>query len=77
MTEGSEDKWISKGEKSTNSFPRNKLESFETYVVGRNGIYNFVKYGKLIINLYSKAFILFFSPSNESSLWDTNLLFAL
>jgi hypothetical protein len=48
MTEGSEINEYSKGEKYQQIIPRNKLESFETYVVGRNGIYNFGKYGKLI-----------------------------
>jgi putative SbcD/Mre11-related phosphoesterase len=47
MIEGSEINEYSKEEKYQQIIPRNKLESFETYVVGKNGIYNFGKYGKL------------------------------
>lgn len=47
MIEGSEINEYSKGEKYQQIIPRSKLESFETYIVGKNGIYNFGKYGKL------------------------------
>jgi putative SbcD/Mre11-related phosphoesterase len=47
MTEGSEINEYSKGEKYQQIVPRNKLESFETYVVGRDSAYYFGKYGKL------------------------------
>lgn len=47
MTEGSEISEYSKGEKYQQIIPRNKLASFETYVVGRDNVYYFGKYGKL------------------------------
>jgi uncharacterized protein len=48
MTEGSEISEYSKGEKYQQIVPKNKLSSFETYVVGRDGVYYFGKYGKLV-----------------------------
>jgi putative SbcD/Mre11-related phosphoesterase len=48
MTEGSEINEYTKDEKYQQIIPREKLKSFETYVVGRNGVYNFGKYGRLI-----------------------------
>jgi putative SbcD/Mre11-related phosphoesterase len=48
ITEGSEINEYTKGEKYSQIIPREKLKSFDTYVVGKNGIYNFGKYGRLI-----------------------------
>jgi uncharacterized protein len=48
ITEGSEISEYSKGEKYQQIIPKNKLSSFETYVVGRNAVYCFGKYGKLV-----------------------------
>lgn len=47
ITEGSEISEYSKGEKYQQIVPKNKLESFETYVVGRDSVYYFGKYGRL------------------------------
>ncbi|MGY4884476.1 MAG: metallophosphoesterase [Nanobdellota archaeon] len=47
ITEGSEISEYSKGEKYQQIVPKEKLKSFETYVVGHNNIYYFGKYGKL------------------------------
>jgi hypothetical protein len=47
ITEGTEISEYKKGEKYQQIIPKEKLKSFETYVVGKNGIYNFGKYGKL------------------------------
>lgn len=47
MTEGTEINEYSKGEKYSQIVPREKLKSFETYVVGRDSVYYFGKYGKL------------------------------
>jgi hypothetical protein len=47
MTEGTEIYEYGKGEKYQQIVPRNKLKSFETYVVGRDSVYYFGKYGKL------------------------------
>jgi putative SbcD/Mre11-related phosphoesterase len=48
ITEGTEINEYTKGQQYSQIVPRNKLESFETYVVGKNGIYDFGKYGRLI-----------------------------
>jgi len=48
ITEGSEVNEYPKGEKYQQIVPKEKLKSFETYVVGKNGVYDFGKYGKLI-----------------------------
>jgi len=48
IIEGSEISEYSKGEKYQQMIPKNKLKSFETYVVGRNEVYAFGKYGDLI-----------------------------
>jgi putative SbcD/Mre11-related phosphoesterase len=50
ITEGTEINEYTKGEKYSQIVPREKLKSFETYVVGKNGIYDFGKYGKLSNN---------------------------
>ena len=47
ITEGSEINEYSKGEKYQQIVPKEKLKSFETYVVGRNAVYDFGKYGRL------------------------------
>lgn len=47
ITEGSEISEYSKGEKYQQIIPKNKLKSFETYVVGRDNVYSFGRYGKL------------------------------
>lgn len=47
ITEGTEISEYKKGESYQQLIPKNKLKSFETYVVGKDGIYNFGKYGKL------------------------------
>jgi len=47
MTEGSEISEYSKGEKYQQMIPKEKLKSFDTYVVGKNEVYAFGKYGKL------------------------------
>jgi uncharacterized protein len=47
ITEGSEINEYSKGEQYQQIIPREKLKSFETYVIGKNGIYSFGKYGRL------------------------------
>ena len=47
ITEGTEISEYTKQEKYQQIIPKEKLKSFETYVVGKNGIYNFGKYGKL------------------------------
>jgi hypothetical protein len=47
IVEGTEINEYTKQEKYQQIVSKNKLESFETYVVGKNGIYNFGKYGKL------------------------------
>ncbi len=51
ITEGTEISEYSKGESYKQLIPQNKLKSFETYVIGINGVYNFGKYGKLTNNL--------------------------
>lgn len=48
MTEGTEINEYGKGEKYKQIVPKNKLSSFETYVVGKNKVYGFGKYGKLV-----------------------------
>ena len=48
ITEGSEINEYSKGEKYKQIIPKNKLKSFETYVVGKNEVYDFGKYGGLM-----------------------------
>jgi hypothetical protein len=48
ITEGTEIKEYSKDEKYQQIVPKEKLKSFETYVVGRNNVYDFGKYGKLV-----------------------------
>ena len=50
ITEGSEISEYSKGEKYQQVVPRNKLKSFTAYIVGRDGVYDFGKYGKLNSN---------------------------
>ncbi len=50
ITEGTEISEYSKGESYKQLIPQNKLKSFETYVIGINGVYNFGKYGKLTNN---------------------------
>lgn len=47
ITEGSEIHEYEKGERYQQLIPRNKLKSFETYVVGRDSVYYFGKYGRL------------------------------
>ncbi|HPD81782.1 MAG TPA: metallophosphoesterase [Candidatus Pacearchaeota archaeon] len=47
IIEGSEISEYKKGESYQQLIPKNKLKSFETYVVGRNSVYYFGKYGKL------------------------------
>lgn len=47
ITEGTEINEYTKGEKYSQIVPRNKLESFETYIVGRDSVYYFGKYGRL------------------------------
>lgn len=47
ITEGTEISEYSKGEKYQQIVPKEKLKSFETYVVGINGVYDFGKYGRL------------------------------
>lgn len=47
ITEGSEINEYSKGEKYKQIVPKDKIKSFETYVVGKNDVYDFGKYGKL------------------------------
>lgn len=47
MTEGTEISEYNKGERYQQIIPKNKLKSFETYVVGKNGIYGFGKYGRI------------------------------
>jgi len=47
ITEGSEISEYSKGEKYKQIVPKDKLKSFETYVVGKNEVYDFGKYGRL------------------------------
>jgi len=47
ITEGTEISEYKKGESYQQIVPKDKLKSFETYVVGINGVYNFGKYGKL------------------------------
>ena len=47
ITEGTEIKEYSKDEKYQQIVPKEKLKSFETYVVGKNNVYNFGKYGRL------------------------------
>ena len=47
ITEGSEIYEYNKGEKYQQIIPKDKLKSFETYVIGRNSVYYFGKYGKL------------------------------
>lgn len=48
ITEGTEISEYGKGEKYQQIVPRENLKSFETYVIGRNKIYYFGKYGKLV-----------------------------
>jgi len=48
ITEGTEISEYKKGESYQQLIPKNKLKSFETYVVGRDDVYHFGKYGKLI-----------------------------
>jgi putative SbcD/Mre11-related phosphoesterase len=47
MTEGTEIHEYAKDEKYQQIIPKNKLKSFTTYVVGKNGVYDFGKYGRL------------------------------
>jgi len=47
ITEGSEINEYSKGEKYQQMIPKEKLKSFDTYVVGKNEVYFFGKYNKL------------------------------
>lgn len=47
ITEGTEIYEYDKGEKYQQIIPKDKLKSFETYVVGKNGVYYFGKYGRL------------------------------
>lgn len=47
MIEGTEISEYKKGESYQQLIPKEKLKSFETYVVGKNGIYDFGKYGRL------------------------------
>jgi len=47
ITEGTEINEYNKGEQYQQIVPREKLKSFETYVVGRDSVYYFGKYGKL------------------------------
>jgi putative SbcD/Mre11-related phosphoesterase len=47
ITEGSEISEYTKEEKYQQMIPKNKLKSFKTYVVCKNEVYNFGKYGKL------------------------------
>lgn len=47
ITEGSEISEYKKGEKYQQIIPKDKLKSFETYVIGKNGVYDFGKYEKL------------------------------
>lgn len=49
IIEGSEISEYPKGEKYQQIIPKDKLKSFETYVIGINGVYDFGKYGKLNI----------------------------
>jgi len=48
ITEGSEINEYSKREKYKQIVPKDKLKSFETYVVGKNEVYDFGKYGRLV-----------------------------
>ncbi|MCX6750667.1 MAG: metallophosphoesterase [Candidatus Pacearchaeota archaeon] len=48
ITEGTEINEYTKGQQYSQIVPREKLKSFETYVVGRDSVYYFGKYGKLI-----------------------------
>jgi putative SbcD/Mre11-related phosphoesterase len=48
ITEGSEISEYKKGETYQQMIPKTRLKSFDTYVIGRNKIYSFGKYGKLI-----------------------------
>jgi len=50
IVEGSEISEYRKDEKYQQLVPKNKLKSFETYVVGRDSVYYFGKYGKLSNN---------------------------
>lgn len=47
ITEGTEISEYKKGEKYQQLIPKNKLKSFETYVIGRNSVYYFGEYGEL------------------------------
>ena len=47
MTEGSEINEYSKGEQYQQIVPKEKLKFFQTYVIGRNGVYEFGTYGRL------------------------------
>jgi uncharacterized protein len=48
MTEGTEISEYQKGEKYQQIVPANKLKFFDTYAVGRNSVYYFGKYGRLV-----------------------------
>ncbi len=47
MSEGTEIREYAEGEKYKQIIPREKLKSFQTYVVGKNEVFDFGKYGKL------------------------------
>jgi hypothetical protein len=48
IIEGSEIREYPKGERYQQLIPKSKLKSFETYIVGRNSVYYFGKYGGLM-----------------------------
>lgn len=48
IIEGTEISEYSRGEKYQQLIPKNKLKNFETYIIGKNNIYSFGKYGRII-----------------------------
>jgi len=50
IIEGTEINEYTKGEKYSQIVPREKLKSFRTYVIGKNNVYDFGKYGRLSNN---------------------------